>query len=300
MRNLLNPGVYVLGFRSSSTVNNAFGEKIAINGSDISPSSSLTKEVLTRGMSSAGNVTQLNYKWELNLQFADSYAYGKLAGLPKTQTTALEIWKTNGFVTWREEVDVFVDEAHINDPESEDYPYTARMIFIGPDPFIKESINYLAPWEGLQARQWSLTGDFATATFDGTIQAIETLSAGTVLGKTDVWTPFRDGDNDLTVAPKIAVYANINVLPANGDLYFEYRGKAATGADSGPGTSTLITSTGNQLLGTITIASGWAGVTVGFKIDNIVAATRFELSNPYIVRDRDDGLTASLNEYINY
>lgn len=140
--NLLNPGVQYLAISDPTN-----DQVVFINGSDISPSSTLEKEVLTRGISSAGNATQLNVKWDLSLQFADETSFNTLKALPNTSTYRVTIVKFDGFVFWNEDRSFMLDEAFVSDPESEDYPYTIRMTDIRSNPDIQQKLNAVAPFE---------------------------------------------------------------------------------------------------------------------------------------------------------
>lgn len=294
MRNLLNPGVFALGFYNPTDE-----VKVPISGQDIAPSSTLEKTVLTRGVSSGGGVTQLNYKWELVLQFADSVAFDDLQSISSNSDTRLEIWKTNGFVTWRNPTEVFVDESVITDPESEDYPYTARMTFIGPDPFIKESLNYLAPWEGVEERPWTVTGDYSSLSFDGTTQTVNTDASGTIEISTDIYLPFESSNADVLNGQFMQAFIDIDTLPTNADVRAVRTSYGFSGTIGSP-LSTDVTSTGTLNLTGINSGLLVQYVEVKLIIENLTEATTFEFSNPYAVRDRNDGLTNVLNEFTNY
>ena len=171
--NLLNPGVHYLCIYEKE--NDRF---IRIKGNDISPSSTLESETLTRGVSSKGGVVQLNKKWELNLQYADTEVFQEVSTWPKTSEYYLFAYKLNGFIMWQEPVTVHFDETALIDPESEDYPYTLRLSFIGPNPQIKESVNAVAPWRGIdQDPNWSYTGVDSLSFADG-IQTVNTVASG--------------------------------------------------------------------------------------------------------------------------
>lgn len=289
--NLLNPGVYAL-----SVYNETDNVLAPISGSDISPSSTLEKTVLTRGMSSLGNVTQLNYKWELNLQLASDEAYTVLKDLNNNSDTALEIVKLRGFVTWRNLTAVHVSEAVITDPESEDYPYSLTMTFIGPDPYIRENRNYLAPWKGVEERPWTITGDYSSASFDGTTQTITTNASGSITISTIVYAPFRSSSIDLGFEGVYRLGVNIDTLPTNANLSFEETGTNIAGNQTTTSTQNITTTGAKDLLIGVPYTNG-AFFTISFVISNLTEVTTFEFSNPYIFL----GLNGyQLTEFVNY
>lgn len=187
--NLLNPGVQYVIITDPENE-----ESVTISGHDISPSSTLEKEVLTRGVSSAGSVTQINTRWELDLQFADASAFSSLLSLPKQSTYQFTIVKFNGFVFWRENREFLIDEAFINDPESEDYPYTLRMNGVFNDPDIIESLNAVAP----------------IADNDG-----DDLIDGFILDGTNTGEDFTGGVQEITTTDVIQLYRRL-ILPFPG------------------------------------------------------------------------------------
>lgn len=293
--NLLNPGIYVLGFYNPGGSAKAF-----MSGNDISPSSTLEKTVLTRGVSSGGGVVQLNYKWELNLQFARQEAFEDLLAFPSNQGTGLEIWKTNGFVTWRNLTDVHVDEAVITDPESEDYPYTARMTFTGPDPYIRENLNYLAPWNGFEERPWTIEGAYDSLSFTSGVQTINTLATGEVDVYTDIYTPFRDTTDSVVPFTNYSFWGDFSKLHIGADIRM-YR-VAYDESDQATTTvfGSIITSTGYQELIAVTPSSSTLKYRVGFLIENITSASDVRFRTPNIVTERAQNSTSLTSEFVNY
>ena len=180
--NLLNPGLRYLSIYDE--VNDDF---IRLKGNDVSPSSTLESEILTRGISSRGGVIQLNKKWELDLQFADKTVYEKMVGWPKTSTYRLFAYKMKGFIIWREPVNIRVDQVTQFDPESEEYPYSVKMTFIGPNPEIKEAVNAVAPWNGIEADPaWSYSG-VDSLSFENGVQTVNTIGSGTCNIRYELW-----------------------------------------------------------------------------------------------------------------
>lgn len=288
--NLLNPGVFIIGFCNTQS-----GDVSFMSGSDIGPSSTLEKQVLTRGVSSRGDVTQLNHKWELNLQFANKDVYDELVAIPKNGGTQFEIWKLNGFFTWRETTDMQIDEQVLSDPESEDYPYTLRMTFTGPDPEIKESLNYLAPWKGTDSPYWNVTGSFDSISFNGTRVTVNTNASGSIDVVFDIFTPFTKGS--VAAAPDLSLVfkARIGALPTGATLTSLYKTYDANNDFGVSVEGDPITTGGLQEIVTV-VPSTNVRYEIGFRISNLTEATLFRFEEPTLYQGRSE-LTTDFTNY---
>ena len=295
--NLLNPGLRYLSIYDE--VNDDF---IRLKGNDVSPSSTLESEILTRGISSRGGVIQLNKKWELDLQFADKEVYEKMVGWPKTSTYRLFAYKMKGFIIWREPVNIRVDQVTQFDPESEEYPYSVKMTFIGPNPEIKEAVNAVAPWNGIEADPaWSYSG-VDTLSFENGIQTVTTLGTGDAYVRYELWLGGRnqgEGNVELYRSAAFALmidsmpdsenYANFrrwsNLYDVDGELLGAFNAGDITGTGF---LSYIIKNTGFQP----------AVYRVEIVVSNLSAPVTFSFSQPRMFQSLD--LLTEDDSFINY
>jgi hypothetical protein len=169
--NILNPGVQYIAIYDPTNE-----ESVVIDGNQVGPGSELTKETLSRGVNARGGVNHLNERWDLNLEFADGTAYNALNALPKQRSYQMTIVLLNGFVFWTADQRFALDERAFLDPESEDYPFTLRMVDIRPSQDVYQVLNAAAPWYDLDgdgiADKYSISGTTTAESFTSSAQSL--------------------------------------------------------------------------------------------------------------------------------
>lgn len=165
--NFLHPGVQFFALTDGTTTVN-------IDGNCIDPASTLTKTVLTRGVSARGGVKKTNENWELDMQFSEKEDFTALDALPDAPNYTFSIVKLNGFVFWNEAQHFTLEDSVIFDPTSEDYPFGLNMTDIRGDADIQQSVNAATPWADLDGDGLAdgYSTGATTTSFSGGVQTI--------------------------------------------------------------------------------------------------------------------------------